>query len=208
MKTFRKLACIHFVMVFVVFAYGSQHGLAFECGAIFHPQTTFEDLVQTFGVGHVIEAEIHEDEGFYEFGALIFPGSQDEVEVFWHDPQTRQSLRKVRIQGSSSSWKVPSGLELGLDLQSIEALNRVPFRLSGFDWDYGGTIGSWESGRLEQSDDSSCRLVVRLGADYSKVPWERIVENGNVQGDRVFSSGHPTMQLLNPTIRELSLFIQ
>ena len=208
MKLYRTLALIPLVVVFAALSHGSQHERAFECGAIFHSQTTFDDLVQTFGASNVIEAEIHEDEGFHEIGALIFPGSHDEVEVFWHDPQTRQSLRKVRITGESSSWKVPSGLELGMELQSIEALNRVPFRLAGFDFDYGGTITSWENGHLEHISDRSCRLVVRLGADFSKVPWERIVEHGNVQGDRIFSSGHPTMQLLNPTVREFSLFLE
>ena len=208
MKIFNTLACIPLVLVLVVLAHGSQHTRAFECGTTFHPRTTFEDLVQTFGVSNVIESEIHEDEGFYELGALIFPGSQDEVEVFWHEHPIRQSLRKVRIKGDRSSWKVPSGLELGMDLQSIEALNRRPFGLYGFGWDYGGTIASWQSGELESSGDGSCRLVVRLGADFEKVPWEIVREQGNVVGDTVFSSGHPTMQLLNPTIRELLLLIE
>ena len=94
-----------------------------------------------------------------------------------------------------------------MDLLSIEAHNRKPFRLYVFSWDYGGTIASWEEGDLEQSGEGACRIVVRLDADFSKVPWELIVKNGNVIGDTVFSSGHPTMQLLNPTIAELSLLL-
>lgn len=207
MKFIKAIALIPLVTVFAVLAYGSQHMRSFECGSIFHSETTFDDLVQIFGASNVIEAEIHEDEGFFDFGALIFPGSADEVEVFWHDPEIRQSLRKVRIKGSSSSWKVPNGLELGLDLRSIEALNRRPVRLYGFGWEYEGTVRSWENGQLEPLGDSSCRLIVRFGADFSKVPRERIVEHGNVTGSDIYSSGHPTMQLLNPSVRELSLLL-
>ena len=156
----------------------------------------------------MIEAELHENEGFYEFGALVFPSSENEVEIFWHDPLTRQSLRKVRISGSRSSWQARKGLELGLDLKSIESINRKPFRLAGFGFDYSGTVTSWENGILDDSSDETCRLVVRFDADFSKVPFELIRENGHVIGSRVFSSGHPTMQLLNPTVRQLALFIK
>ncbi len=161
-----------------------------------------------FGANNVIEAELHENEGSYELGTLIFPGSQNEVQVFWHDPLTRQSLRKVRISGSRSSWKVRNGLALGLDLKSIESINRKPFRLAGFGFDYSGTVTSWENGDLEVPQDKACRLVVRFDADFSKVPFELIRENGHVMGSRIFSSGHPTMQLLNPTVRQLTLFIE
>ena len=194
---------------FTVLSQESQNVWAFECGSTFNSQTSFESLVQMFGANNVVEAELHEDEGSYELGTLIFPGSQNEVEVFWQDPLTRQSLRKVRISGSLSSWKARNGLELGLELKLIESLNRKPFRLAGFGFDYSGTVTSWENGgSLEQTGERQCRLVVRLGVDFSKVPLERIIEHGNVLGDRVFSSRHPTMQLLNPTVRQLALFIE
>ena len=161
-----------------------------------------------FGANNVIEAELHENEGSYALGTLIFPGSQNEIQVFWQDPLSQQSLRKVRVSGSHSSWQSRKGLELGLDLKSIESINRKPFRLAGFGFDYSGTVTSWESGSLQDTSDETCRLVVRFGADFSKVPWALIVEHGNVQGDRIYSSGHPTMQLLNPTVRQLALFIE
>ncbi len=208
MKTVKTLLLVPLIAVSLVVTSGSQHNLVFECGSIFNAETTLESLIQEFGAVNVIEAEIHEDEGFYEHGALIFPGSQAELQVFWHDPETRQSLRKVRVQGDHSAWQTPDGLKLGLDLQSIEAINRRPFRLVGFGWDYGGTVGSWENGDLGASSSESCRLVVRLGEDSSKDSWEVIRKHWSVNGSDTFSSGHPTMQLMNPKIRELSLFLK
>ena len=208
MKTVKSLLLVPVIAVSLAVTSGSQHNLVFECGSIFNAETTLESLIQEFGAVNVIEAEIHDDEGFYEHGALIFPGSQAELQVFWHDPETRQSLRKVRVQGNQGAWQTPHGLKLGLDLQSIEAINRRPFRLVGFGWDYGGTVGSWENGDLDASTNSTCRLIVRLTPDPSKDTWEVISKHGSVDGSDTFSSGHPTMQLLKPTIRELSLFLK
>ena len=208
MKTVKSLLLVPLIAVSLAVTNGSQHNLVFECGSIFNAETTLESLIQEFGAVNVIEAEIHDDEGFYEHGALIFPGSQAELQVFWHDPETRQSLRKVRVQGDLSAWKTPHGLQLGLDLQSIEAINRRPFRLAGFGWDYGGTVGSWENGTLHASSSESCRLVVRLAEGFSKEAKEAILKHGSVNGSGRFSSGHPTMQLMNPKIHELSLFLK
>ena len=208
MKTVKSLLLVPLIALSLAVTNGSQHNLVFECGSIFNAEATLESLIQEFGVANVIEAEIHGDEGFFYHGALIFPGSQAELQVFWHDPETRQSIRKVRVQGNHGAWQTPHGLKLGLDLQSVEAINRRPFRLAGFGWDYEGTVVSWENGDLGASSSESCRLVVRLGEDFSKDSWEVIRKHGSVNGSDTFSSGHPTMQLMNPKIRELSLFLK
>ncbi|MCY3858523.1 MAG: hypothetical protein OXG25_06390 [Gammaproteobacteria bacterium] len=207
MKAIKTLVVALIILISVVLPHASQNHRVLECGSIFNSNTSFESLIQAFGINNVVEAEIHEDEGFYKPGLLIFPGSDDEVEIFWHEPQTQQSLRKVRIQGRQSSWKLPSGLKLGADLQTIEAHNRKPFRLTGFDWDYGGTIVSWENGYLESSSSESCRLIIRLGYDTSKYTWELISKHGGVHGMDRFSSGHPTIQQMGAYIREISLIL-
>ena len=208
MNFVKTLLLVPLIAVSLVVTNGSQHNLVLECGSIFNTETTLESLIREFGAVNVIEAEIHDDEGFYEHGALIFPGSQAELQVFWHDPETPQSLRKVRVQGNKGAWQTPHGLKLGLDLQSIEAINRRPFRLTGFGYDYGGTVMSWENGDLGASSSESCRLIVRLAAHFSSDSTEVILKHGSVIGSGRFSSGHPTMQLLNPKIHELSLFLK
>ncbi|MCY4127800.1 MAG: hypothetical protein OXG15_01030 [Gammaproteobacteria bacterium] len=207
MKGIRTHAVVLVILVSVTIPHAFQNKRVLECGSVFNSETNFDSLIRTFGVSNVIEAEIHGSEGFYHHGALIFPGSEDEVEIFWGDPHTQQSLRRVRISGRQSSWKLPSGLELGMDLQSIEAHNRKPFRLTGFGWDYGGTIVSWENGYLAPSSSESCRVIIRLGYDTSEYTKELILKHGSVMGSSSFSSGHPTMQELKPFIREISLFL-
>ena len=82
MKIVKSLLLVPVIAVSLAVTNGSQHNLVFECGSIFNAETTLESLIQEFGAVNVIEAEIHDDEGFYEHGALIFPGTQSELQVF------------------------------------------------------------------------------------------------------------------------------
>jgi len=183
-----------------------QDGRVFECGAVFGPETTPASLVAEFGDENVVTKQVHAGEGGYETGTVIFPDTEEEVEVLWKDPKLGEGPRIVRTREELGSWETPAGLKIGLDLRSIERINRRPFRLAGFAWDYGGTVASWEGGRLEQPRDATCWLGARLstgdlGDDAALWRAER-----RVLGSDIYSSGHPSMQLLNPKIHELFLF--
>ena len=184
-----------------------QDGRVFECGAVFGPETTPASLVAEFGEENVVTKQIHAGEGGYETGTVIFPDTEDEVEVLWKDPKLGGGPRIVRTREDLvGSWETPLGLKIGLDLRSIERINRRPFRLAGFAWDYGGTVASWEGGRLEEPPGATCLLRARLSPDDPSddaVLWRT---ERQVLGDGIFSSGHPSMQLLNPKIHELFLF--
>ncbi|MEE1611341.1 hypothetical protein [Microvirga sp. CF3016] len=52
----------------------------------------------------------------------------------------------VDLQGSG--WSGPEGLRVGSPFKAVETVNGKPFILYGFEWDYGGTIESWNGGAL------------------------------------------------------------
>ena len=104
-------------------------------------------------------------------------------------------------------------LSLGSTLRQIERLNGKPFRLTGFGWDYSGTVVDCNEGRLKEvgcvdpgepsRGIQGRKLLVRLIPDDEK----RINrEYQAVLGDREFSSDHPAMQKLNPRIYEMVVF--
>ena len=170
-----------------------QDRRVFECGTVFGPETTPSSLVAVFGAENVVAKPVHAGEGTYKTGTVIHPDTEDEVAVLWKDPKPGGGPRIVRTRGDSGSWQTPLGLKIGLDLRSIERINRRPFRLAGFAWDYGGTVTSWEGGRLEQSPDETCRLRARLSTDDlgdDAVLWRA---ERQVLGDGIFSSGHPSI---------------
>ena len=139
---------------------------------------------------------------------MIFHGTRDEVEVFWQKPRRGGALRLVRTRGNQGSWETPLGLRVGLDLRTIERINRRPFRLAGFGFDYAGTVTSWEGGHLEEPPSAPCRVWARLSPDHPSDDVELEREYLRVRGDKIFSSGHPSMQLLNPKIRVLLISIR
>lgn len=86
-------------------------------------------------------------EGFCVPGALLFADTDDELEIAWQD-SARTRISMVTARRTAGRWATPAGVRVGTTLAELEELNGGPFTLSGFGWDYGGGLGSWENGRL------------------------------------------------------------
>lgn len=179
----------------------------FSCNSVFSADLIMEDLSLLFGEQNLTDGEIEVGEGVKLRGALLFEGvAKREVKILWKERGGRVKLWQVRISGESSRWVTESGITLGTSLTDIENINRFPFRLVGFGWDFGGTILSWGRGELADLI-SPCRLIVRLAPSMVQVKTsaELQIAYNQVIGDREYSSGHPAMQTLNPKVYELIL---
>jgi hypothetical protein len=177
-----------------------------ECQSAFTAELDEAELIDRFRAENVVSQEIDVGEGFEEVGTVLFPTSAAErVEILWKNPDTKRMPRAVRIRGRTSRWHTSLGLTLGMTLRDVERLNRVPFRLLGFAWDYEGTVMSWGPGTLGERSPGACRVGARLRPDKDvwDAPSSRLLSQ--VSGDREFSSGHPAMQELNPTVYEIWL---
>lgn len=205
-RTLVVVSALSFLAVSATPSGYQQDRRVFECGTVFGPETTPASLVAVFGEGNVVTRRVHAGEGGYETGTVIFPDTEDEVEVLWKEPTLAGGPRIVRTRSERGSWETPLGLKIGLDLRSIERINRRPFRLAGFAWDYGGTVTSWEGGRLDEPPDATCRPRATLSPDDPGDDVALWRAERQVLGSDIFSSGHPSMQLLNPKIHELFLF--
>lgn len=172
-----------------------------DCESTFRPELDASVLEQTFGVQHVGTGKIHTGEGRYHDVTILFPSSaEDKVEIVWKDNSRKRFPAQVWTRGKRSRWRTRSGLTVGMDLRSVETANGRSFRLTGFHWDYAGTVLSWRGGRLDAPTSAACS-VRAVFAETS----EDSVLSRQVEGDREFSSGHPAMQALNPRIEELWL---
>jgi hypothetical protein len=170
--------------------------------------TTSEELLESFfGPDNVEPIDVYVGEGFTEPGAAVYPNDATRrVEVVWRD-DTRTAPREVRLRGNSTKWKTQEGISLGSTLKEIELLNGSPFRLLGFGWDYSGTITGCGRGHLSMlgvvDRDGTLRgrlIVLRLGPSVEARALPQYLE---VIGDKEFSSGHPAMQELNPSVGQI-----
>jgi hypothetical protein len=174
--------------------------------------TTSEAMLETlFGARHVEQVDVYLGEGFTEPGAVVYPGTpMRKIEIVWRDT-ARAGVKEVRLTGDSSIWETAEGISLGSTLKEIERLNGYPFRLLGFDWDYGGTITDCGRGRLDMvgcadRDGVSQEPSVVLRLRPSVEGRERR-ELRQVLGDREFSSGHPAMQALDPGVYQMIVYL-
>lgn len=174
--------------------------------------TTSEKLLETFfGPENVERTDMYVGEGFTEPGSAVYPrDASRRIEVVWTD-DARTTPREVRLTGNSTNWSTREGISLGSTLKEIEHLNGWPFRLVGFAFDYGGTITGCGHGRLrmlgcvDRDGTIQGRLVIlRLApsAEGRALPQYR-----EVIGDKDFSSGHPAMQTLNPSVYQMIVFL-
>jgi len=177
------------------------------CDATFGPAIASTDLVRRFGSANVSTEDIEGGgaEGDTEPATVLFAKDPaDRVEIHWKDKTLRRSPRFVGIHGTRSRWRTRLGLTLGIDLRRLERLNQRPFRLAGFGFDGEGAVLSWAGGALEKSDTKNCWIFVRMAAEWpADADGQRTYRQ--VEGDKNFSSAHPAMRVLDPTIREITL---
>ena len=124
------------------------------------------------------------------------------------------SGRRSTVHASSSRVRlcdrsrqvIYDGIGVGITLKALERLNRRPFQLVGFDFDYSGTVTSWLGGRLETISSPACEIKVRLLPVLPKSPSrEQLAAGEATEGDRYFKSADPNMQFLNPRVYEVLL---
>lgn len=168
--------------------------------------TTENLLVRQFGAANVKDDSLSGGEGEMVAGTVLYPtDSLRRVEIFWDDsapPHTRISM--LRVTGSRSAWLVAPGVTLGTTLALLDSLNHGPFTLSGFGWDYGGTVTSWRGGTLDTlwtGAGANGRGHVGVRMNYaSGTPGSILAQ---VQGDHDFASSLPAMRAAKPVIVEL-----
>ncbi|MDD5542278.1 MAG: hypothetical protein PHX83_03820 [Acidobacteriia bacterium] len=174
--------------------------------------TNEADLVRIFGRGNVRREDLDIGEGGTVPGTVLYPEDNEKrVEIFWKNQQW-QIPTEARIRGNASVWKTRKGISLGMSLKEIERLNGKPFRLYGFGWDGSGLWGDCDKGRLKEMrcEDSHGRgQGGEMSISFSPDPkWQASRTYYRVSGERIFSSGHPSMQTMNPRIYELSIYLQ
>jgi hypothetical protein len=111
----------------------------------------------------------------------------------------------VTIKGESSDWKTKSGLQLGMTLLEVQAINSKNFTMSGFNWSHGGSVVSWEGGKLT-GDSTLSHLAVfsNVSNEHQAISDEAYK---SISGEVEFDVRHPDIQKLNPTLDLISIVI-
>jgi hypothetical protein len=169
-----------------------------QCEGAFAKDTSHARLVQAFGKSSVAFMDIEGAEGAKVKASVVYPDEpRRRVDVVWRDEKARSRPATIRV-GFKSQWRTVRGLHIGSDLAEVEKINGKPFKMFGFDWDYGGRVSDWQGGALA-TVPGGCDL--RLAFE----PWADAPdpERDKVSGDKEFLSTDPNMRASRPTASEI-----
>jgi hypothetical protein len=120
------------------------------------------------------------------------------LEVVWFDEKDLRHPRRIDLAGSG--WTGPGGLRIGAPLEVVERANGKPFILYGFEWDYGGTVESWNGGALGNLPGGCSFYPVFEASDTVSAEARTAVAS-----DNQFTSNSSAMKAVKPRIRSLHL---
>lgn len=169
-------------------------------GGAIGPTTAHADLAGAFD-SRLIDTMIHMGEAQFVPGTVVFPDDPlRRIELVWLDSARARPWR-VQLTGDSTVWSVGPGITLGTSLSDLARLNQAPLSLTGFGWDYGGTVMGWNQGALEQALlGGNGRVILRLAVDSASVGSDDALA---VSGDGIFPSDNRAMQRLDPKVRQI-----
>jgi hypothetical protein len=171
------------------------------CGdGAFAKDSSHLKLAEVYESQNITYGEVDGPQGTKLMASVLYPKDpKRRLEVLWQNEATRSDLQVISINGQST-WIAPKGLKLGVPLVTLEKLNGRPFKLAGFDWDYGGAVRDWMGGALSVLP-GGCNMGMTLAPD-PKVSAET---RSQVSGDKEFLSSDPLMRLANPAVEEITI---
>jgi hypothetical protein len=166
-----------------------------DCEGPFGRYSSHARLVQAFGQPNVEKGPIYLGEGEDTPGSIIYPNDpKNRIEITWKDITRLEKIKWIFVR-KDSKWRLANGLSIGSSLEGVELLNGKPFKLTGFDWDYSGSVSSWQGGTL---DTAFGDCIIRARFDPAANLPSRVTEK--VSGDREFLSSNMDMRATRPRI--------
>jgi len=169
--------------------------------------TSEAKLVELFGASNITHEPFDVEPGVALPATVVFAADRERrAVVLWRDAEKRTSPESVVIRGERTVWKTDKGITLGTPLATLRRLNGKPLTLTGFGWDFAGTVIDSNGGTLVELGQDSQQgrvgrtLVVRLDPPpglRDTPAYEQVL------GEREFSSDSEAMRALNPRVYEL-----
>jgi hypothetical protein len=166
-----------------------------KCEGPFGRHASHADLVKAFGNNNVVYRDVEGAEGQKIKASVIYPNDpKAKLEVIWSDEKTRRGPM-VRAK-DQSAWATANGIRIGTALVDVENLNGKAFKLSGFDWDYGGHVTDWQGGALAKPQPGGCIIGVEF-VHPEDAPEENLTK---VTGDSQFLSDNADLRAVEPYV--------
>ena len=158
------------------------------------PGMTVTDIGRAYGQQNLKLQKIPGAEGEEIDGAKLFADTDRELVIVWDpDNDKKQVVFDIRVVGTA--WKFDNGLKAGMTIAEVEKINGKPFKIAGFEWDYGG-YANFEGGKL------AGKVSIRFNPSTENVP-------AYLSGDKQLSSTDKQLRAAKPLVEEgISVFMR
>lgn len=113
---------------------------------------SFTDLVGLFGKEQLKDERICGPECADSIDVTyIFPGTDKEITVYWKAGAWHKNIAFLETYKEKSPYYTSDSLKIGSTLDQLLNKNGQKISFSGFGWDYGGYIQSYNGGTLDSS---------------------------------------------------------
>lgn len=151
----------------------------------------FSDLKILYGGGNLKDERICGPECVDSVDVTkLYPGTINESVIYWKENAWHKTIAMIMCFQDSALYHTDKGLKMKSGLSELLRLNGQKISFSGFGWDYGGTISSYNKGQLEKS-------ALHYELDISINPVE---EELNLFGDTALDTDMLLVKQLLPSI--------
>ena len=120
----------------------------------------------------------------------LYPGTINEAIIYWKEKAWHKTIGMIVCYRDSALYHTDKGLKIKSGFIDLLRLNKQKIGFTGFGWDYGGTIITYNNGQLENS-------ALHYELDISITPAE---EEMMVMGDTTLDTDMPLVKQLLPYI--------
>ncbi len=167
-------------------------------------QTTSEaQLIELYLPENVVTEEMPIGEGQSLQVTKVYPNTPNEATIIWKEGEELQTPERVLIEQANTAWVTPEGITVGTTLEELEKLNEGPFKLLGFEWEYAGTVTSWEGGALAEPLAIGKVFTLQLASD--KAPGDSY---GEIIGEEEFDSDLPAIRDRELKVTSMGILFQ
>lgn len=159
--------------------------------------TSRAELAALFGEAALTDEDVNVGEGFVEPGTRVDLGNGRSLSIIWQDENQAQP---AEIRDLGSGWHLPEGLHIGTSFPELHQI-LGPFQLSGFGWDYGGTL-SLEGTKLANYEGL---LIVRVAPQSDLNTSE---DYQAVMGEEMIPDSDPHLRSLNLRVSEMIVYLK
>ncbi|HPA62842.1 MAG TPA: hypothetical protein PLC67_02690 [Spirochaetota bacterium] len=160
---------------------------------------SINDLIDIFGKNNVFECNIGLSEGESIVGVKVFKDSCNELDILWKDNKF-QKIDRIIIREKGTLWKTADGITIGTSISDIIKLNEKDITISGFEWDYAGTLVSWNNGKFENKYAIGKKFAMSFESMSRKVNnYESVI------GDKQISSDNDVIKSMNLQVASMAV---